>query len=293
MVQMMQDGLNGVWVYGETFMAALAWSGVRYNQEYIAAGINTIVSDEYDNIIARNNNFLNSRVTKGTIELPYLHDTTTTLPVTRTFFNEDFLSVLKDMVALARSQEKDPNDWGQNTTFNISFSETTPTFTFLRNVGANRPNTILELDSEIVDFNLITDMRGIQNEFKAFTVTSGPEILTSTSTNAVSAGKWYRREGYPFFPNLNSQSDLDTVVERMVLEWQNPFTSMNLKFVSGMKPFDGYSMGDRVKVRIKRGRINIDEYKRVVGMEVNIDNTGVESTTPILQRVLTEEVGGS
>src|SRR3990167_3406047 len=35
-VQIVQDVVDGVWVYGETFMAALGWYGVRYDQEYIS-----------------------------------------------------------------------------------------------------------------------------------------------------------------------------------------------------------------------------------------------------------------
>jgi hypothetical protein len=50
---------------------------------------------------------------------------------------------------------------------------------------------------------------------------------------------------------------------------------------------DGYSISDKVKLRINRGRVHIDEYRRVVGMEVNIDNSGVESAVPILQKLRT------
>jgi hypothetical protein len=42
-------------------------------------------------------------------------------------------------------------------------------------------------------------------------------------------------------------------------------------------------MGDNVRVIIDRGRIDVDEYFRVVGMEVRVEN-GVETARPILQR---------
>lgn len=300
MIQMLQDGLSGVWVYGETFLAALAWYGVRYDQVYTAAGINTIVSDEYDDILTRGDNFLSYKVTKGTIETPTINGTEngSTLPVTRTFYNEDFLSVLKTLTALSRSQQTDQIDGDpQNTVFNISFSETTPTFSFLRNVGTTKEDVIFELDSEIIDFNTITDFRSIHSAIKSFTVTSGPEILTSDYNNIATSSFWRRREFYPFFPNLNSQADLDLLAKRVQIDSCAPFTTTNIKFAAGLKPFDGYSMGDKIRLRIKRGRIDIGDasldsgYKRVVGMEVNIDDTGVENAVPVLQNLVNGTTG--
>lgn len=284
-IQMLQDTIDGVWVYGETYIAALEWYGVRYDQAYSTDNISTLIGDEYDNIVARASNFPLAKITKGTIQNPYQTGTTDALTLTRTLFNETMLSVLKDMVALSRGEET--SAWGQNAVFNISFSATAPTFSFTRNAGAEQADVIFELDSEIVDFNIITDLRYITNECKGFTVAAGPIILTSTATDATSNSTWYRREGYPYFPNLTSQADLDQLVKNVVSKGKNPEVTMNLKFASGLKPLDGYSISDKVKLRINRGRVHIDEYRRVVGMEVNIDNSGVESAVPILQKLRT------
>lgn len=281
--QMLQDGLDGVWVYGETFLAALSWYGVRYNQAYTTANISTLIGDEYDNIVARSDDFLSAKITKGTIENPYLVSTTNALTITRTLFNEDFLTVLKEMVAVSRGQET--GAWSQNTVFNISFSTTAPTFSFTRNAGSEKADVIFELGSEITDFNIITDMRNITNESKGFSVAEGPKVLTSTESHSTSASTWYRRESYPFYPNVTSQANLDQLVNGLVAESNVPSMSMNIKFSAGLAPFDGYSLSDMVKLRIKRGRLNIDVFRRVVGMEVNIDNSGVENSVPILQKV--------
>jgi len=285
MVQMIQDVVDGVWVYGETYLAALAWYGVRYDQEYTTANISTLIGNEYDNIVGRASDFLQAKITKGTIENPYQTDTTNALTVTRTLFNESFLNVLKEMVAVSKGEET--STWSQNTVFDISFSATAPTFTFKRNAGSAKADVIFELDSEIVDFNIVTDMRYITNESKGFVVTEGPKILTSTESAATSASTWYRRESYPYYPNVTSQADLDHLVDNVVANGKSPGVSMNLKFAAGLAPLDGYSISDNVKLRIKRGRIDIDEYRKVVGMEVNIDNAGVENTVPILQKLRT------
>lgn len=293
MIQMLQDGLDGVWVYGETFMAALAWYGVRYDQVYTTATISSLISDEYDNIAARSYSFFNSKITKGTISTAV-----DILPITRTFYNENLLSVLRDTTSIAMSGVLEPTD-ALNIVFNISFSATSPTFSY-GNVGAVKENVILELDSELVDLNNITDMRSIANWLKSYTVTSGPDILTS-QVNISPTPVWYTREMYPFFPNINSQADLDRITNMLLKENNVPTVTTNIKFVAGLKPFDGYSMGDIIRLRVKRGRIDTtkdvyssyNDYRRVVGMEVQIDEAGVEYTKPILRKLRRDVEGGS
>lgn len=282
-LQIAQDVMDGTWVYGETFMAALGWYGVRYNQVYTAANIGTsVVTGEYDNIETRTGNFLTSRITQGTIQDPYIVNTTTALTVTRTLFHENFLDFLKQMVLTARA-EATPT-WDQFTVFNISFSETTPTFSFLRNVGSDQADVVFELGSEIVDFNIPRDFRNIVSYTKGLAITSGPAIITSTEEDSSIRGAWNLREFYPFFNNVNAQNDLDNRTNNFLYERKDPKREMKIRLAAGLAPFDGYSMGDNIKVRINRGRVSIDEYRRVIGMEVQVDDTGVEQVVPILQK---------
>lgn len=283
-VQIIQDVIDGTYVYGETFMRALDWYGVRFNQAYSAQPIGTIIDTEYVDIVARTNNFLNAKITKGTIENPYIVSTTNNLLVTQTLYNEHFLLILKQFVALARGEMTATFD--QYTVFNISFHETTPTFSFLRNVGSDKSDVVFELDSELVDYNIPKDMKYIENELKGFAIAPGPVTLTSLETQAASQVSWYRRESYPYYNNITDQTALDQRVDDRGLERKDPKKDMYLKFASGLKPFDGYSMGDTIKIRINRGRTVIDEFRRVIGMEVTIEDTGVELTVPILQETL-------
>lgn len=280
--QIVQDTLDGTWVYGETFMAALGWYGVRYNQAYTATAIGSIITDEYDNIETRTNNFLSTKITQGTIQSPYISGTASDLTITRTLFHDNFLQFLKQMVLTGRAEMT--TSFAQNTVFNISFSTTTPTFTFTRNVGTNKSDVVLELDSEITDYNIPRDSRDIANETKGLAVASGPVVITSTESDSTSSASWYRREHYPFFNTVTAQNDLDQRTDNYNLERKDPKRDMKIKLAAGLVPFDGYVMGDSLKIRINRGRVNIDEFRRVVGMEVQIDSTGIEQTAPILQK---------
>ena len=282
MVQTIQDTADGTFVYGETFLAALGWYSVRYQQAYSASQIDTIITNEYNNIVGSANNFLNAKITLGTIQAPFLTGTATPITITRTLFHENFLDFLRQMMFIARAEIS--STFSQYSVFDISFSETAPTFSFLRNVGANKSDVVFELGSEIVDINIPRDFRFIENEGKGFAVTAGPLALTSTETAATSQASFYRRETYPWYNNVTGQTDLDKRVDNRIAENKDPKRDMFIKFAAGLKPFDGYVLGDSVVVRINTGRLDTSEFRRVVGMEVNIDPTGVENTIPILQK---------
>lgn len=281
-VQIVQDTIDGTWVYGETFNTALSWSGVRYNQAYSVTAVGTIITDEYDDIETRTGNFLSARITQGTIQSPYISNTTSNLTITRTLFHENFLDFLKQMVLVARAEET--SSWTQDTVFNISFSEAAPTFTFLRDVGSDQADVVFELNSEIVDYNIPKNFRDIISYAKGLAITSGPEIISSIEEDSASRSAWYRREFYPFFNNVNAQADLDNRTDNFLLERKDPQRDMKIKLAAGLTPFDGYTMGDSVRIRINRGRTVLDEYRRVIGMEVRIGDTGVEEVVPVLQK---------
>lgn len=282
MISMVQDTLEGTYVYGETFMAMLSKYYARFAQGYSSSQIDTLLSAEYDNIAARTNNFLSAKITKGTIEAPYLTGTASPITITRTLYHENFLDLLKQLMYVARSEISASFD--QYTVFNISFHETTPTFSFLRNVGTNKPDVIFELGSEIVDFSRPLDFRTIENEGRGYAVGAGPTALNSTESNSTSQTSFYRRETVPYYNNVTGQTDLDKRVANRIAENGNPRRDLFLKFAAGLTPFDGYAMGDNVIVRLDVGRPDLDEYRRVIGMEVTIDDSGVENTIPILQK---------
>ena len=280
-VSIIQDTIDGVYVYGETYEAALGWYGTRYNQTHTASGVGTIVTAEYDNIETRSGNFLTAFITQGTIQEPYQTSTTTTLTITRTLYNDNFLSFLREMVAVSKGEMT--SSWAQNAVFGISISEATPTFTFTRNVGTNQASVVFELDSEIVDYNIPRDFRNIANSVKGFAIQDGPKVLTKTSADSTSNTAWLLREAYPYFGQATAQTDLDQKTDNYVRELKEPRRDMNIKFATGLSPFDGYVLGDSIQIRINRGRTAINEYRRVIGMEVTIDDTGIEQTSPILE----------
>jgi len=277
------DVVDSTTVYGLTFMELLKWYSSGYKTIYTAKKIGTeFISPIYD-IIAALSNSAFARFTKGTIQDPYVTSTSTAKTVTKTVYGEPFFELLQDMVGISRA-DSPVGAWKQDAVVEITFSETAPTFNFWRDVGSDKADVIYQLDSEIVDFSYGTDFRFVNNDITGFGVISGPTVITSGQNDATSITNYYRRQISPFYGNMTGQSQLDEKSKDFLKNYKDPTRHFSITLAAGMTPFSGYSMGDAIKIRINRGRLSLDEFFRVVGMEVQLDNKGVEIVKPILER---------
>jgi len=282
LVMLTEDNKDGTFIYGLDLMEVLKWYQIGKDVKYTTKKIGTeIISPIWNAIAARSNAALGSLITKGTIEDPYQTGTSTPKTISKTTFEEDFFSFLNDMVALSRA-DSPSGAWEQNTVFDVTLSETAPTFRFRRNVGVDKPQVRFQLDSEITDYDFVNDGRDVKNTVTGYTITTNPSTLTSTQTDATSQTTYYRREFSPLFETLDAQNALDERTKDFLKEFKDSNEVILVQFAAGLTPFDGYVMGDNVKVIIDRGRVNVDEFYRVVGMRVAY-HAGVEVAVPILQ----------
>ena len=283
------DNKDGTTIYGFDFMESLKWyrcpeeaydgAGFDYTTKKIGT---EIISPIWNIIAARTNPILGTLIQKGTIEDPYTVGTSTAKTISKTTVGEDFFSLLKEMVALSRA-DSPSGSWKQDTAFAISLSESAPTFSFTRDVGSDKADVRFELDSEITNFTYVDDTRYLRNNIIGYTITENPSVLTSNQVNTTSRDSYYLREISPVFGLADKQTALDEHTKDFLKENESGTTSTYLQFASGLVPFDGYSMGDALRVIINRGRVSIDDYYKVYGMVVNY-RAGTEFTVPLLRR---------
>jgi hypothetical protein len=283
-VAFIQDEKEKTTIYGLGFLECLKWYRAGYNTEYTGKKIGTeIISPIWDLIDARTGAILGDLITKGTIEDPYTTGTSTAKTIDRTVFDEDFFTLCQEMIYLARA-DSPSGAWVQNAVMEVTLSATAPTFNFWRNIGSDKTQVIFELDSEITDFIHTKDYRFIRNDVKGLAIAEGPEVINSTQTDTTSRTNYYLREISKVFAPITSQSELDEQAKDFLKENKDPQEEWYISFVSALAPFSGYVMGDNVLVRISRGRVSLNDYFRVIGMEVQVTNQGVELTRPILQK---------
>lgn len=273
--------------YGLSLLECLKWYRVGYNTAYTSKKIGSeIISPIWDAIDSRTSAIVGDLIKKGTIENPYVTGTSNEKTITRTVFDEDFFTLCQQMVSIARA-DSPSGSWFQNTVMAISLSETEPTFSFLRNVGSNKPQVIFELDSEVADFSYSQDYRYIRNDVKGLAIVSGPKIETNTQTDSTSISTHYLREVSMMFGNISSATELSEKTKNFLKENKDVEKNWYLSFTATLAPYNGYVMGDNVIARINKGRVSINDYFRVVGMEVTVTDQGSEITHPILEQVRT------
>ena len=281
------DDINKTDFYGLSLLECLKWYRVGYNTAYTTKKIGTeILSPIWDIIDAKTGAILGDLIKKGTFEDPYQTSTTTAKTITRTVFDEDFFTLCEQMIAIARA-DSPASTWIQESVMAVTLSETAPTFSFKRNVGANKTTLVYELDSEISDFIYTKDYRFIRNDIKGMAIVSGPQVIDHTEVDTTSRTNYYLREIATVYEGISTESELDEKVKNDLKDMKDPEKSWYLSFTSKIAPYEGYVMGDNLLVRINRGRVNLNSYFRVVGMEVTVENGGVEITHPILQQVRT------
>jgi hypothetical protein len=283
-VAFISDDLDKTTFYGLSLLECLKWYRSGYNTVYTTKKLGSeIISPIWDAIDGRSGAILGDIVKKGTIEDPYTTGTTDAKTITRTTFDEDFFTLCTQMIYLARA-DSPSGAWVQNTVMAVSLSETDPTFSFLRNVGEDKPQVIFELDSEIVDYLYTQDYRLIRNDVKGLAIVAGPEVINNTQTDATSQSLHYLREISMVFSNLSSASELEQRTKDFLKDSKLVESSWYLSFTSSIAPYAGYSMGDNIMVRINRGRVNLSTYFRVIGMEVTVSDQGSEICHPILEQ---------
>jgi hypothetical protein len=278
-----EDDINKTTFYGLSLLECLKWYRVGYNSVYTNKKIGSeIISPIWDAIDSRTGAILGDLIKKGIIEDPYATGGTTPKTVTRTTFDEDFFTLCQEMIAIADA-DSPSGAWVQNTVMAVSLSETAPTFSFKRNVGSDKPLEIFELDSEISDFIYDQDFRYIRNDVKGLAIVSGPQVLNKTETDSDSRTSYYLREISTLFDNISSQSELDEQTKEFLSSNKDVQDNWYLSFTSKKAPYEGYLMGDNIKIRINRGRVQLDGYFRVIGMEVSVTNDGIEIPHIVLQ----------
>jgi len=296
-IAQVQDTKDGATIYGLDFKECLKWyrssdfnppnPPIKYEDVLIGTQFIQVI---FDQIGARTGSILGSYIVRGTIENPVEDGGGSPKLITKSVVDEDFFSLLQEMIAISRAGSPQ-GAWKQDTVFDISLSETAPTFTFLKDVGVDQPDARFELDSEITNFTIVDDARFIRNDVKGIAVTSDPKVIKSQQVNTTSRNTYYLREISPLFNLIGSTADLsskdvDLLEERTkdyLNENEKPDNTIAIQFASGLVPFNGYSMGDAVQLIINRGRVSINEFYRVVGMLVKLE-AGIELTVPRLER---------
>lgn len=271
----LREDANNYTIFGSTYEALMdnylvvptapSTSTVR---TFTAKKLGTEVAQILFNEAKALTNSLLANFTLGTVENPYTPDTTTEMTPNMEFdYDTLYDAVAKSAMAGGADFEITPSK----------------VFNFYRRKGANKADIVLHLKdlepSNIVNYQRDTDFRRIGNDIYAFGVGVGVNFLkanTTDSTSQTTYGLMQKNLGMPKY--LVDQASLNKLVDDQIELIKNPPQVTEPQIVSsGFGFLDGWDIGDNVKVSIDHGGTLIDEYRRVIGVQLAYANSGAES----------------
>lgn len=227
----------------------------RDSNAWSAIAINTIVNTIVTNAIAETNSLLGSskcNVTIGTIEAP-----TAPASVSRLSNFNTVYALMGDLLAAANSASDAP------------VMEVTPqrVFNFWKNKNTDRPDTVFILGSNMLRIDWAERVSDVSNHvFGAGAGFWDKEIATEAS-DATSKAAYGAMFDILSRKDLSTTADLLVSLNDFIKDYKDP--SQVYGFSVKTKLFDGWNLGDNIRVIAKNGLLNVDEYRRIVGVGVS------------------------
>lgn len=213
-------------------------------------------------------NSLLANYTIGTVENPYVSGTSTEIT---SDFEFDY-HTLYDVIDILKDSGGADFEIGLDKTFN-----------FYRRKGADKPNVVFHFDigdpSNITSYKRDVDFRELGNDIYVFGVGVGANFLKGNTSDATSITTYGRKEKNLGMPKvLVDQDALDKLVADQIQTQKEPSQIISPSVITkGVGFFDGWSIGDNIKLAIANGQTVVSVYKRVIGVHVAYTQAGAET----------------
>jgi hypothetical protein len=216
-------------------------------------------------------------VTAGTIENPLGSDGLTLIKTDTRFGVIDVprLLLMFDLTEIGRA----------NTVNNVTFgiTRTAPfQFFFRKNAGVAYLGKRVSFPGSTRDYRFVPGFLALRNDLATIGTTAGGGATEITKTNETSAATYGRRQDVFTIKTLSGLAGATTE-----LDAQTAITARAVKEASQLsrtvlvdmreeeiQPFDGWDIEDTIAVRIRRGRDDISDMRRIVGVRGLQDERG-------------------
>lgn len=249
---------NEVVFYGTDYLGLLTGTITSANTSYTDTLVGTVIQAQITSAQAEANSRV-AFITAGTIDA-----TTTTATLLSSYQPRlDFIGGVIDILIADRSVRPIISVTPRTAALNGSFS-----FTFSENQGADKEDVRLEYGGLIRDFVYAPGYNALATRIYGVGVKrEGATVLYSTQTyaNETTYG-WIARPA--LYQDVINQTALDQRAKRDARRAARVGKNVSLSIrVNGLAPWDGFDLGDSVRVVINRGIVNINQLYTVWGLE--------------------------
>jgi len=251
-------------IYGYSYLAALYWLLTDWGTEFEDDQIDTIVSNLWTRAKTTLTSSMLAWVATGTIEAPVTTSGGSTAIVLPFYsvFKKRILLVFQEMAAL-----------GASDTTNAVWFEITPsgTFNFWKNKQVDR-DVVWEYGGLVAGFSDVHVGTTYRTVLEGVGASPNDAALRVTKTGLTLA-TYGRREEPVFFAFVRDADELDRITDLRLELAERSDIALGLRFkpnavIPPGATGAGFSLADRVTVRINRGLTEIDGRFRVTGVQV-------------------------
>lgn len=148
-------------------------------------------------------------------------------------------------------------------------------------------------NQNVVDYNVPRLGRRMVNDLWGVATDGNGKILHAEQTDSLSLSTYGKLEDVVGFSDVKDQNFLKTRVNQDLQFTATPDAApINILLNEKGYPLGQYDIGDIITVRIKDNIINYQAARRVVGITVNLHNTGREMITVQTNTPRPEDIGG-
>lgn len=247
--------------YGEDYLSTLTASITGSNSSYTSKTIGFMIGDQ----IIQGPNARLAFMNIGSIDA-----TTTTTSVLTSFQPRlEFFAQLAEISA-AGTSNRPIIQIGPR-------SSATPSFTFNQNQGSNKDAILLEYGGLVNGFRYLPGWARVRSDIYAIGQKREGATLLFSHQTAIAASTYGDLQQATVFIDIVDQAALDKRTLRAARKAARIGKDLSLSTrVGGLAPWDGYDLGDSIRVKIDRGIVSVNDYFTVWGQEWIGKNDGSE-----------------
>lgn len=159
--------------------------------------------------------------------------------------------------------------------------ELTPnlTFNFQKYIGTKQPDMVFQYGvvGGVEDYNVPLMGAGTVNRLTGVAADQNFNIISVKQDDTVSIGKYGILEGVAAFKDAKNSSILSIRLTEELRNISDPASEIHVVLGNASYPLGQYGLGDTVTIRIKDRIINVNQQRRIVGIDVKVHNTGRET----------------
>lgn len=179
----------------------------------------------------------------------------------------DYRSVLYCITQLANYAQMD---------FDI---DATLAFSFKRRIGANRPELLFEYSNygSIEDYDVPLWGNRMANALTGVAADNQFNIIKAEATDQASIAKYGKIADVAAYIDVKNKNALNARLNQEITLVSTPDAEMNFALNDRAYPLGEYQLGDTGRFKIDDGVIQVDQMRRIVGIDVKVENNGAES----------------